>query len=430
MRVGYCRVSTTKSEQDISIEGQQQQLLAAGCDEVIVERASAFKGQRKGWTHLWALVASGKVTEVLVVDQSRLSRSGDDIEFLNACSLKGVTVRALTGGVIEVESVGGFITSSVMSVMNQAYSRLNSAKVKDGLARRRAAGHRAIGYCPFGYAYIDGVVVPHPENWGPARERWEGLMALEMNCHAYARLNEGVSVSGLKNWVRNPMLRGIVPDQKGGAKPLISPEEWEKAKRLLDRRSQSRVPVGVQRTHLFSSLIACDCCGRSLHRHVTQYHRVRWKCAFASCDWFGRSIAEQLVRQQAVEALQKGSHLMAQAAQRANNAKARQKPLVQVEAENKLAALLQLQESGDLPGLDTAISSLRDQVAALAAPVVGPNWEGLSELVAGGLDSATDEELRVIFLEFFERIRFEGNPQTLSFEFRGLPSSNPKDSGR
>ena len=32
-----------------------------------------------------------------------------------------------------------------MSVMNQAYSKLNSAKVKDGLARRRAAGHYAIG---------------------------------------------------------------------------------------------------------------------------------------------------------------------------------------------------------------------------------------------------------------------------------------------
>ena len=251
MRVGYCRVSTTKSEQDISIEGQQQQLIAAGCDEVIVERASAFKGQRKGWTHLWALVASGKVTEVLVVDQSRLSRSGDDIEFLSACSLKGVTVRALTGGVIEVESVGGFITSSVMSVMNQAYSRLNSAKVKDGLARRRASGHYAVGYCPFGYQYIDGVVEPDPEQWGPARERWEGLMAMEMNAHGYARLHPGVSVSGLKNWARNPMLRGIVPHQKGGVRPLISADEWEQAKRLLDRRSQSRVPVGVQRTHLF-----------------------------------------------------------------------------------------------------------------------------------------------------------------------------------
>ena len=428
MRVGYCRVSTTKSEQDISIEGQQQQLLAAGCDEVIVERASAFKGQRKGWTHLWALVASGKVTEVLVVDQSRLSRSGDDIEFLNACSLKGVTVRALTGGVIEVESVGGFITSSVMSVMNQAYSRLNSAKVKDGLARRRAAGHRAIGYCPFGYRYRDGVVEPDPEEWGPARERWEGLMAMEMNCHGYARLNPGMSVSGLKNWVRNPMLRGIVEHQQGGVKPLISPDEWEQAKRLLSQRTHSRVSTGAQRTHLFSSLIVCASCGRSLHRCVTGYHRVRWKCCYASCDWYGRSIAESLARTQAVEALRLESPRMAQEAQRANNAKARQKSLVQVEAESKLAQLIALQESG-VPELETSIETLRSQVAALANPPVGPDWAGLVDLVAAGLDEASDEELRVIFLEYFKRISFEGNPKTLGFELRGTPGSNPEDGG-
>ena len=428
MRVGYCRVSTTKSEQDISIEGQQQQLLAAGCDEVIVERASAFKGQRKGWTHLWALVASGKVTEVLVVDQSRLSRSGDDLEFLQACAMKKVTVRALTGGVIETETVGGFMSAGIMSVVNQAYSRLNSAKVKDGLARRRAAGHRAIGYCPFGYAYIDGVVVPHPEQWGPARQRWEGLMALEMNCHGYARLNPGVSVSGLKNWVRNPMLRGIVQHQQGGVKPLISAEEWETAKRLLDRRSQSRVPVGVQRTHLFSSLISCACCGRSLHRHVTQYHRVRWKCSFARCDWFGRSIAEELARQQAVEALRTESPRMAREAQQSNNAKVKEKPLVQVEAESKLAALLELQGSG-VPELETAISTLRDQIAAFAAPVVGPDWEGLADLVAGGLDGASDEELRALFLEFFEQggIQFLGNPKTLAFKLRGLPGGDTEN---
>ena len=78
------------------------------------------------------LVASGKVTEVLVVDQSRLSRSGDDLEFLQACALQKVTVRALTGGVIETETVGGFMQAGIMSVVNQAYSRLNSAKVKMG----------------------------------------------------------------------------------------------------------------------------------------------------------------------------------------------------------------------------------------------------------------------------------------------------------
>ena len=48
---------------------------------------------------------------------------------------------------------------------------------------------RAIGYCPFGYRYREGVVEPDPDQWGPARERWEGLMALEMNCQ-WIRPNE------------------------------------------------------------------------------------------------------------------------------------------------------------------------------------------------------------------------------------------------
>ena len=276
---------------------------------------------------------------------------------------------------IEIESVGGFITSSVMSVMNQAYSRLNSAKVKDGLARRHAAGHYAVGYCPFGYQYIDGVVEPDPEQWGPARERWEGLMAMEMNAHGYARANPGVSVSGLKNWVRNPMLRGIVPHQKGGVRPLISADEWEQAKRLLDRRSQSRVPVGVQRTHLFFFDPV------RLLRPFTppasdEYHRTRWKCFFAQCDWFGRSIAEELVRQQAIQALRQEAPRMAQEAQQANNAKTSEKTLVQVEAENKLAQLLALQDSG-VPELDTSIETLRSQIAALANPGgAGLGWIG------------------------------------------------------
>jgi DNA invertase Pin-like site-specific DNA recombinase len=413
MRVGYCRVSTQKVEQDISIEGQQQQLLAAGCDEVIVERASAFKGQRKGWTHLWALVASGKVTEVLVVDQSRLSRSGDDLEFLQACAMKKVQVRALTGGVIETESVGGFIQAGVMSVMNQAYSKLNSAKVKDGLARRRAAGHYAIGMVPFGYAYQDGLVVPHPDNWGPARERWERLMAMEMNLMGYCREFGGVSRSGLTAWVKNPMLRGLVPHQDGGVKPLISAEEWAAAKQLLLRRTRSRVPTGYQlQTHLFSSLIACDACERSLQVQRTASGKRRWKCCQPQCDWFGRSIAEELVRQQAIAALRLEAPRLALEAQRASNARATEKTSAQVAVENKIAQLEALRDSG-VPELGTSIDALRTQLADMARPAMGPDWTGLAELIAapGVLERFTDKQLRPLLLEYVAKFRYLGNPR-------------------
>ena len=411
MRVGYCRVSTQKAEQDISLEGQQQQLIAAGCDEVIVERASAFKGQRKGWTHLWALVASGKVSEVLVVDQSRLSRSGDDLEFLQACAMKKVQVRALTGGVIETESVGGFIQAGVMSVMNQAYSKLNSAKVKDGLARRRAAGHYAIGMVPFGYAYQDGQVVPHPDNWGPARERWEQLMAMEMNLLGYCRKYGGVSRSGLAAWVNNPMLRGVVAHQAGGVKPLISLEEWQQAQRLLRHRSTTRTS-STRRQHLLSGLVVCDSCGRSLWNQTTAYGRLRLKCHYAPCQWFGRGIAVEVVRAQLIQALRDNASRLADEARLASNATGLEMTEEQSAVTAKIAQLETLQDSG-VPDLGKSLEALRAELVALQMPVSGPDWSGLAELIEapGVLDRFSDAQLRPLLLEYITKIRYVGNPR-------------------
>ena len=327
--------------------------------------------------------------------------------------MKKVQVRALTGGVIETESVGGFIQAGVMSVMNQAYSKLNSAKVKDGLARRRAAGHYAIGMVPFGYAYRDGLVVPHPDNWGPARERWERLMAMEMNLMGYCREYGGVSRSGLMAWVKNPMLRGVVPHQQGGVKPLVSAEEWVAAKQLLSRRTRSRVPTGNQlRTHLFSSLIACDACGRSLQVQRTASGKRRWKCVQPQCDWFGRSIAEQLVRQQAIEALRQEAPRLALEAQRASNARVTEKTSEQVAVENKVAQLEALRDSG-VPELGTSIDALRTQLADMARPTMGPDWSGLAELIAapGVLERFTDKQLRPLLLEYVAKFRYVGNPR-------------------
>ena len=194
----------------------------------------------------------------------------DDIEFLNACSLKGVTVRALTGGIIEVESVGGFMSAGIMSVVNQAYSRLNSAKVKDGLARRRAAGH----YVWATARSATGITTARSSQTQSSGTGPSAVARTDGHGNELPRVCPlkpwGVRL-GLKSWVRNPMLRGIVPHQKDGVRPLVSADEWEQAKRLLSRRARSRVSTGVQRTHLFSSLIVCASCGRSLHRCVTGY---------------------------------------------------------------------------------------------------------------------------------------------------------------
>ena len=47
-------------------------------------------------------------------DWRRMARSG----VLEECAVKGVIVRALSGGLIETATVGGFVQAGVFSVMN------------------------------------------------------------------------------------------------------------------------------------------------------------------------------------------------------------------------------------------------------------------------------------------------------------------------
>ena len=80
MKLGYCRVSTEKAEQDTSVKAQtHDQLKAAGCTRIVQERRSAYKAARRpGWESCKEMIASGLVTEFVVVSLSRASRRHGD----------------------------------------------------------------------------------------------------------------------------------------------------------------------------------------------------------------------------------------------------------------------------------------------------------------------------------------------------------------
>ena len=410
MIVGYARVSTTATTQDISIEGQAKQLKAAGCDRVISERASAYKGGRTGWEELWALVAGGAVSEVLVIDQSRMSRSGDDLDFLNACAQQGVTVRALSGGIIESETYQGFVMSGFQSLMNQADSKLKSVKVKEGIKRRRESGHYASGRVPFGYAYIDGRVVPHPDDWPVARQMFLDLLDHGMNVSAYVRANRiGWTTTGVKQWVVKPMLRGVVPHQEGGVKPLITPEEWGSASRLLEHRSRMRTSSN-RTTYLLTGLVRCQCCGKNMKHKMPRYGTQRLYCANAACDWHGKGIKVSIVREQLIDALRSKAEAIQAGAQQASAIADSPIDEAQTKVLAEIAQLEQLQASG-VASLDVALDNLKSRLAELRRPTVGPDWAGLAELISapGVLDRFTDEQLRPLALEYVAQIVYVGN---------------------
>lgn len=416
MRVGLARVSTSKRTQDISIEGQVQQLEAAGCDRVLAERASAYqKGKRRpAWEELWSLVASGAVSEVLVIDQSRLSRSGDDMAFLAACAQQGVRVQALTGGEIEVESYSGFVTAGVLSVMNQASSRLVGAKVRDGLARRKASGFLGTGRLPFGYCAIDGRAAPDPTTWAIARARFDGLLAAGMNINQWIR-NSGTDVShtGVRRWLDHPMLRGFAHSQWGAVPALISWQEWEQATRLRQARA-SAIGRTAGRLRLFTGLVSCSKCGRSCHRQMDG-DTARLKCKTPACAFYGRSIQEAAVRAQVLDALRTRAAELVELAAMPQH----QEPPEAIELRVQLQQLEALDRSG-VAGLAAALADLRNRLAALQQVASGPRYDGLVGFVAapGTLEFATDDELRALVVEFVAGIQFVGNPRWVEITMR------------
>ena len=416
MRVGLARVSTSKRAQDVSIEGQVQQLEQAGCDRVLAERASAYqKGKRRpAWEELWSLVAAGVVSEVLVIDQSRLSRSGDDMAFLAACAQQGVRVQALTGGEIEVESYSGFVTAGVLSVMNQASSRLVGAKVRDGLARRRAAGYLGTGRLPFGYCSQDGRAAADPTTWAQARARFDGLLAAGMNINQWIR-DSGTDVShtGVRRWLDHPMLRGFAHGQWGAVPALISWQEWEQATRLRQSRA-SAVGRTAGRLRLFTGLVSCSGCGRSCHRQMDG-DTARLKCKTPACAFYGRSIQEAVVRAQVLDALRTRAAELVELAAMPQH----QEPPEAIELRAQLHQLEALDRSG-VAGLAPALADLRQRLSALQQVASGPRYDGLAGLVAtpGTLELATDEELRALVVEFVAAVRFLGNPKRVEITLR------------
>ena len=420
--VGYARVSTDKADQDSSIEGQVAQMQELGCDRVIVERRSAYKDLRRpGWEELLALVAAGRVQRVVFGSQQRMSRKGEDVPFLRMCARLGVQVTMLDGTPADVSEPSGKLLSGVLSLVNEIDSDIKSINVRNGLNRRKAAGHYACGRVPFGYLYDGSQVVSHPQRFAEARRLWDQLAAMEFNLPGtIRRYGLDWSARGLGRWINNPILRGIVNHEPNRVDALISWEEWQQARRLIESRqiNGTRAPRVIRP---FSGLVRCDGCGKALH-YAVAHGRQRLKCTHLHCRLWGRGLAEWKVRAQVIEALRVAAGQMASVASAA--------VVVMPESVNpaKRAQVAQLEAlaAQGVPGLEPTIEALRLELLA-PPPVASANWAGFQGLLSrpGALEAASDDELRVIVLEFVDQILYVGDANRVKIRLRDHPGAQP-----
>lgn len=423
MKAGYCRVSTGKAEQDLSIEHQRASLLEAGCEVVFVERRSAYKRhiKRKEWEKFKEFIADGVITEAVLINLQRTTRACESEAFFELCKTVGCKVTVLDGTDIDTDTVQGFLMVRMQDTVNKMEGMMKSKAILNAHKRLKKAGHTCIGNCPFGYRYDGKKPIPDPNQWDDAKRLWAHL---KRNDYAASQtLREGnykFSIPGLVRWMRNPMLRGEVYGTPNAVKALISEQEFLAAERALKQRS-FHSPNRKRVERLLTGLVHCQSCRKPLY-YMKTAGKSRLKCMNRKCDFYGRGLAEFKVREQVIAAIQFNADRLQQA--QADQAPVADEHPQAAEWKAQLDQLLMLQSSG-VENLEQSIKDLKIKLLPKETKLKSANWADLAPLVRrdGFLSSMPDEKLRELLLEFVAELLYVGDPNRIEIRLVDEPSS-------
>ena len=418
MILGYARVSTDKREQDTSVKAQLEQLNAVGCAKIIKERRTAFKDVRRpGWETCKAMIGKGLVTKFIVVSLSRATRRQETAEMSELCNLHGVEFVALTGGCVDVSTPEGMLNVGIQDTINRFDSTIKSVRTKQGLQARRRAGATAAGNCPFGWKYDGTKPAPDPEQWMLAKQLWADLEEQEFRPTQVLKSGKyPFKLTGLCNWMRNPILYGVLDYSDVTCEPLVTHDQWLRCQKLLNSRrsSNARSPRQI---YLFTQSVVCCGCNRFLHVKSGKGTQWRLKCMNLSCSFYGKGISTRKVRKQVIDHLINSVDDMAALAESDQPTK----PLLtaeQIAAQRDLDQCLELQARG-IAIDQKSISELRAKLA-VTVDLSGPDWIHWRQLIRQNniLERMVDDELRAVFSELIKQLLYVGNSVKVEITLR------------
>ena len=134
VRIGYGRVST----RDQNPDGQRDALVGAGCDEILVDKASGKLARRPALDQALLIARAG---DQLVI--TKLDRLGRSLEHLIALSrdlqARGVDLVVLDQG-IDTSTAVGRMFFQILGAIAEFEHALMSERTRDGLEAARARG--------------------------------------------------------------------------------------------------------------------------------------------------------------------------------------------------------------------------------------------------------------------------------------------------
>ncbi|MEX3715322.1 recombinase family protein [Cytobacillus horneckiae] len=144
----YCRVSTTKEEQETSLTRQEEELLvlanSQGMDvvKVIREQASGFDLDRDGIIDLLATIKDEKIDALLIQDETRLGRGNAKIALLHCILKEGVQLYSISHyGELQLSESDSMVLQ-IVGMVEEYQRKLHNVKIKRGMRKAVENGYR------------------------------------------------------------------------------------------------------------------------------------------------------------------------------------------------------------------------------------------------------------------------------------------------
>ena len=135
-QVGYARVSSTGQ----SLEIQEEQLRAAGCEKLFAEKRSGTSAE--GRDQLQAALEWVREGDVLVVTRlDRLARSIVDLRrIIDRLTVKSVGFRCLQQGAIDTTTSEGRLMLNILASFAEFEVEIRRERQADGIAKAKSEG--------------------------------------------------------------------------------------------------------------------------------------------------------------------------------------------------------------------------------------------------------------------------------------------------
>lgn len=286
----YCRVSTTKDEQELSLEQQEAWARGFAAQEgleltIYRERASAKrtigrKEFQRMMSELADLPPARRPAQLLVTSFDRLSRDMTDT-LLIARQLKELRVALYirdAGGVVKSETFAERAALVGQSMGGEAENEARSNRARASWERRRREGKPTSNKVPYGLQMRGERDIPSPDcgPWVKKAFRWyaSGIgtytIAERMKAGAPPHVAtssrvgpDGKPVKRIRHpvWEYNRVKKMLV--QPRYRETLIDPELFDRVQQMI--ASKPRWRSDRKREYPLSGAIKCAGCGRSFH---------------------------------------------------------------------------------------------------------------------------------------------------------------------